>query len=626
MALKNLFGKGKPAGVKVRPDRMDNYFYHYNQGRNKALIEFDPAYQEILHRGSLNDGCRVIIYVDPQHTQADGLPTDAHLQTVRNLEKDLSAHLEKKGVHAKLVGTMVYGGMMDVVYMVNGLSNFQSALNAWKKRQKAYRIDEMSLVGWTFYDEKLVPKGFHWHQISDSRVVEQLKAAGTNMEVGHWTEHTILGAPEKLQQVLEQMKPLDYYLVSMEGETLVLEKNLQLKAEEIFEAIAPLRVLCENLGIVYDGWGALVVQDKIISGTIQDGHGVYQWETGLYYDGPWKNGMRNGEGKMKFKDGSWYEGGFVNNKRTGHGHMVWAHNESYTGGFIGGELHGQGTYHWPSGNKYTGDWFHGERTGKGQFWWANGDTYVGDFIQNKRTGKGRYDWNNGDWYEGDFVGGKLHGYGKEYLLAKNVFIEGEYVDGNCSKEHRRYPGPTRAGANPNAGSGGGAPAPEANAPAGGAPVKSSGGFNPGQAPAQESPKEEAKPKEKPVRPQDISWTILDASETEVDEKISREARFAAAKGLRTFLFFRSIEAPGHNNLRQLLVHEPFAKAFLKVHVLELGDAHEASLKELGFEASGETGLWALNPNGSNAERPFEGELNGEDPDQLARALQSYFYP
>ena len=625
MALKNLFGKGKPAGVKVRPDKMDGFFYHYNQGQNKALIEYDPVYQEVLHRGSLHDGIRVIIYVDPQFIKADGIPTDAHLATIRQLEKDLSQFLEKKAVHAKLIGTMIYGGMIDVVYMISGLSDFQNALNSWKKKQKAYRIDTVNLVGWGFYEEKLVPKGYHLYQISDAQVIEQLKLAGTNMEVGHWTQHTILGPESKLTQLMEQMRPDDFYPVSLEGERLVMEKCLQLDPEQVYSAIIPLRLMCESMGLIYDGWEANVVQNVTLAGSIQEGHGIYQWDTGLYYDGPWKNGMRNGRGKMKFKDGSWYEGDFMNNKRTGNGLMVWAHNESYEGGFVEGDLHGKGTYNWPSGNKFTGDWFHGERTGKGQFWWANGDTYVGDFVQNKRTGKGRYDWANGDWYEGDFVNGKLHGYGKEYLLSKNVFIEGEYQQGNCVNEHRRYPGPQREGA-------GGGSAPGSNAPSSGAnpgnsaPPKSSGGFNPGKAPVQETPKEEPKPEPKKIRPEDISWTMLEASEAELDEKISREARFAAAKGLRSFLFFRSIEAPGDSDLRQFLVHEPIAETFQKVHIIQAGDAHAATLSSLGFDTANPLGIWALNPNGSNAERPFTGAIKGEDLDQLAQALGEYFFP
>ena len=41
------------------------------------------------------------------------------------------------------------------------------------------------------------------------------------------------------------------------------------------------------------------------------GQGTYRWASGVYYEGEWKNGMREGEGKMVYPDstvtGIWKE-------------------------------------------------------------------------------------------------------------------------------------------------------------------------------------------------------------------------------------------------------------------------------------------------------------------------------
>lgn len=611
MALKNLFGKGKKPAVKVRPDSMDRFFYHYNNGKNIAWIDVDQSYSEEFLRGSMRDGCRVIVYIDPAKLQEDGIPQPEELQKVRQLEQELTEHLSQSGVVAKLVGSMLYGGMMDILYMVGSLSEFQSALGSWKKKQKEYRIEEANVVGWNFYEEKLLPKGVHLDQLSDGRLIEQLRAAGTNMQAGHWIQYHAFGPAGKLQKVQEAAFLQDFYPESLEGDHLVMEKCCKLELQEVFSNSVLFRLVCEQQGVKYDGWEAAVLSDRVISGSIQDGIGEKLWAVGQHFKGEWRGGLRHGRGKLKFDDNSWYEGDFFQNKRTGEGYMRWAHNEYYEGGFLDGNLHGKGTYEWPSGNKYTGDWFHGERTGKGQFWWANGDSYTGDFTGNQRTGKGRYDWNNGDWYEGDFVAGKLHGVGKEYLFAKNEFIEGAYQNGTCVSEYKRYPGPAREGS--------GAPA------SGSTPSNSSGGFAPGKPPAPESPSKSKASAPKKIRSSDLSWTMLDPMEAEMDEKISREARFAAAKGLRSFIFYRTIMAPGHTDLRALVMDEAFAAVFEKVHIIQAGADAGIKLQAQGFRLDRDPHLIALNPNGSDAERPFEGALDGSDLTVLAEVLRAYFY-
>jgi hypothetical protein len=52
---------------------------------------------------------------------------------------------------------------------------------------------------------------------------------------------------------------------------------------------------------------------------LPSGRGTYKWASGIYYEGQWKNGMREGEGKMVYPDslisGFWKEDKYVGKKR-----------------------------------------------------------------------------------------------------------------------------------------------------------------------------------------------------------------------------------------------------------------------------------------------------------------------
>ena len=58
----------------------------------------------------------------------------------------------------------------------------------------------------------------------------------------------------------------------------------------------------------------------IINIKIKDGFGKYIYENGDYYEGEWKNYLRNGKGRLYYKNGKIkYSGDWVNDKREGKG-------------------------------------------------------------------------------------------------------------------------------------------------------------------------------------------------------------------------------------------------------------------------------------------------------------------
>lgn len=92
----------------------------------------------------------------------------------------------------------------------------------------------------------------------------------------------------------------------------------------------------------------------------RDGQGIYVAESGLIYEGYWREDKRNGDGYQKFKNGNIYRGAFMNNKP-----------------------HGKGVYTWVNGEIYDGEWIQGSKNGFGTWKGLNGDFYKGDWCDNK---------------------------------------------------------------------------------------------------------------------------------------------------------------------------------------------------------------------------------------------------
>jgi hypothetical protein len=74
---------------------------------------------------------------------------------------------------------------------------------------------------------------------------------------------------------------------------------------------------------------------------------TYDAEGTTYYQGQWKNGMKEGFGKMQYASGNYYEGSWKADAKTGMGVMHWVTcNEVYDGRWEHGEPDGHGEHTW----------------------------------------------------------------------------------------------------------------------------------------------------------------------------------------------------------------------------------------------------------------------------------------
>lgn len=149
--------------------------------------------------------------------------------------------------------------------------------------------------------------------------------------------------------------------------------------------------------------------DGICSGTFvngdMDGYGTKAWVIGVYYEGEWRNHVKEGRGRITFEDGNVYDGEFKNDM-----------------------IDGYGTYAYTNGDMYDGEWKDGQRKGHGRLVFANGDVYVGQFAHDAIEGQGSITWANGDVFIGKWRSGMRDGHGSFTFAGIGDVYVGQWKD------------------------------------------------------------------------------------------------------------------------------------------------------------------------------------------------------
>jgi hypothetical protein len=141
----------------------------------------------------------------------------------------------------------------------------------------------------------------------------------------------------------------------------------------------------------------------------ENGRVVYQYSSGVVYDGDVLAGRAWGKGKSTDKDGSTYVGDFVAGEMSGKGELHTPSGLKYTGEFQNNVINGQGvmiipgkTTHslsgrvlfLPIGVKISGRWVNGEIV-QGRLDWDDGRIYEGRSDKFKRLGQGTTTYTDG---------------------------------------------------------------------------------------------------------------------------------------------------------------------------------------------------------------------------------------
>jgi hypothetical protein len=164
----------------------------------------------------------------------------------------------------------------------------------------------------------------------------------------------------------------------------------------------------------------------------------------VIYSGEWERGRMHGQGTHYYSssptttatsnsrgthnhDASYYQGEFRENLRQGNGTYVLPDGSTYSGQWRDGRMSGRGIFTWSDGSVYDGDWKDGKRHGLGLLKASDGFSYDGSWVRNAMEGRGLATYPSGQQYHGLFSNGRREGRGT-ILFTNGAVYEGRFRD------------------------------------------------------------------------------------------------------------------------------------------------------------------------------------------------------
>lgn len=161
-----------------------------------------------------------------------------------------------------------------------------------------------------------------------------------------------------------------------------------------------------------------------------------------FYEGEFKENMRQGMGTYVFRDGSVYSGMWQNNMMTGRGFFTWPDGSTFEGEWKFGKRDGPGLLRASDGFIYDGTWLNNTMEGRGTAIYPSGQQYNGTFHNGCKDGRGTLIFTNGAVYEGRFRNDCIDGQGTLKItqaIAMPVSLDSECIsddddDRACTEE------------------------------------------------------------------------------------------------------------------------------------------------------------------------------------------------
>ncbi len=178
-------------------------------------------------------------------------------------------------------------------------------------------------------------------------------------------------------------------------------------------------------------------ENECIKGSCVNAYGIYIYNSGLQYEGEWKNGRRHGKGTLTYPDRYKYVGEWKNNKREGHGKLVYTYSKIpfyYVGEWKDGKRDGKGIFYY-YGKKYEGHWNNDLMHGRGTVIYPGGYKWTGEWKNDMAdSGQGTFLDNNGKRFEGQAKNGKMYGkiiitYSDGSKFIGEVISGGKHIQG-----------------------------------------------------------------------------------------------------------------------------------------------------------------------------------------------------
>ena len=186
------------------------------------------------------------------------------------------------------------------------------------------------------------------------------------------------------------------------------------------------------------GYKSIVKEHQIIH--LMHGRGKYRYPNGDFYEGDFKDDLRDGYGSYIYANGDKYAGQWANDYKDGTGTMVFTNGDHYEGQWRFNKRHGRGKLTFKNGQVYEGYYRDDQRCGYGVMKYPSGDVYAGHWKTNMKHRFGVFKYVNGDMYIGEFKNNLRHGQGKfvrhlepsykPYPIGTICFYSNDFTPGN----------------------------------------------------------------------------------------------------------------------------------------------------------------------------------------------------
>ncbi len=243
--------------MSVCPDHnWDSYSYSTDNG--SVIVGFHTEADKI-DQSKYPYCARVIITI--KNPNDNGGPEQEEAKVLWDMEDRLVEALDAASVPCLLLGRLTHGGSRELVFQVADYTPFRPPVGRWIWEHDDYETDVSEHDGWDFYFESVWPSETSWLLIMDRRVVDNLVKAGSDASKPHSLEFVFRGEQAPLLEMQTALSARGYTLLdfSPEESCLVMANSMTLDVGEIFKESIAHNTLCGQLGIEYDGWGALTV-------------------------------------------------------------------------------------------------------------------------------------------------------------------------------------------------------------------------------------------------------------------------------------------------------------------------------------------------------------------------------
>ena len=133
----------------------------------------------------------IILHLNFKDTASDGMPTNAEIKNLDNLEESFISSVES-GLDAIYVGRYTKSGKRDFFFYTNDTAHYQKIFNDKLGNSTKYNWQAIAKkdATWSDYFDVLYPTPRELERIKNRRVVDKLKAEGDRLteprKVEHW--------------------------------------------------------------------------------------------------------------------------------------------------------------------------------------------------------------------------------------------------------------------------------------------------------------------------------------------------------------------------------------------------------------------------------------------------------